>query len=87
MLENKEELKNKIIYRASYRGTKEMDILMISFVNSIIHELNLEQLSQLDNFVNMDDETLMSIKNDESLINFDDPSIFKLVENFKKFKI
>jgi len=87
MLENKEELKNKIIYRASYRGTKEMDILMISFVNSIIHELNLEQLSQLDNFVNMDDETLVSIKNDESLINFDDPSIYKLVENFKKFKI
>ena len=87
MSENKEELKNKIIYRASYRGTKEMDILMINFVNSIIHELNLEQLNQLDNFVNMDDETLMSIKNDELLINFEDPSILKLVENFKKFKI
>ena len=54
MLENKEELKNKIIYRASYRGTKEMDILMISFVNSIIHELNLDQLNQLDNFVVFD---------------------------------
>ena len=87
MLENKEELKNKIIYRASYRGTKEMDILMISFVKSIIHVLNLEQLNQLDNFVSMDDETLMSIKNNESLINFDDPSILKLVESFKKFKI
>ena len=87
MLENKEELKNKIIYRASYRGTKEMDILMISFVNSIIHGLNLEQLNKLDNFVNMDDEMLMTIKNDESLINFDDPSLLKLVENFKKFKI
>ena len=87
MLENKEELKNKIIYRASYRGSKEMDILMISFVNSIIHELNLEQLNQLDNFVNMDDEILMTIKNDESLMNFDHPSMLKLVENFKKFKI
>ena len=87
MLENKEELKNKIIYRASYRGTKEMDILMISFVNSIIHELNLEQLNYLNNFVNLDDETLISIKNGESLINFDDPTIFELVENFKNFKI
>ena len=87
MLENKEELKNKIIYRASYRGTKEMDILMISFVNSIIHELNSEQLNYLNNFVNMDDKILMSIRNDESLINFDDPSLFKLVEDFKKFKI
>ena len=87
MFENKEELKNKIIYRASYRGTKEMDLLMISFVNSIIHELNLVQLNQLDNFVNLDDEMLMTIKNDESLMNFDDPSMLKLVENFKKFKI
>ena len=87
MLENKEELKNKIIYRASYRGTKEMDILMISFVNSIIHELNSEQLNYLNNFVNMDDKILMSIRNHESLINFDDPSLFKLVEDFKKFKI
>ena len=87
MFENKEELKNKIIYRASYRGTKEMDILMISFVKSIIHELNLEQLNHLNNFVNMDDKILMSIRNDESLINFDDPSLFKLVEDFKKFKI
>ena len=87
MFENKEELKNKIIYRASYRGSKEMDILMISFVNSIINELNLDQLNHLNNFVNMDDEALMGIKNDESLINFDDPSIFKIVENFKKFKI
>ena len=87
MFENKEELKNKIIYRASYRGSKEMDILMISFVNSIINELNLDQLNHLNNFVNMDDEALMDIKNDESLINFDDPLIFKIVENFKKFKI
>ena len=28
MSQNKEDLKNKIIYRASYRGTKEMDILI-----------------------------------------------------------
>ena len=42
MLENKEELKNKIIYRASYRGSKEMDILMTKFVKSIINNLNFE---------------------------------------------
>ena len=33
MLQNKEDLKNKIIYRASYRGTKEMDILMLSLIH------------------------------------------------------
>ena len=41
MLQNKEDLKNKIIYRASYRGTKEMDILMIGFVRSIIDQMDL----------------------------------------------
>ena len=39
MSENIEELKKKIIYRASYRGTKEMDILMYNFVNSLINDL------------------------------------------------
>ena len=47
MLENKEELKNKIIYRASYRGSKEMDILMSKFVKSVINNLNLVELNQL----------------------------------------
>ena len=38
MSQNKEDLKNKIIYRASYRGTKEMDILMTAFVKSFIED-------------------------------------------------
>tara|TARA_Y100000817_G_C16626650_1_gene442018 strand:- start:22 stop:285 length:264 start_codon:yes stop_codon:yes gene_type:complete len=87
MFINKEELKNKIVYRASYRGSKEMDILMIGFVSSLINKLNLEQLQHLNKFVNMDDESLMSIKNEESIINFDDPSLIEIVKNFKKFKI
>ena len=43
MSQNKEDLKNKIIYRASYRGTKEMDILMISFVNSLINKMEIAE--------------------------------------------
>ena len=87
MFNNKEELKNKIIYRASYRGSKEMDILMTNFVNSIINDLNLEQLNELNEFVNMDDETLISIKKKELLINFENNSIFNLIENFQNFKM
>jgi len=87
MFDKKEELKNKIIYRASYRGSKEMDILMTRFVNSIINGLNLEQLNQLNDFVNMDDETLISIKKKELLINFEKHSIYNLIENFQNFKI
>ena len=87
MFNNKEELKNKIVYRASYRGSKEMDILMTNFVNSIINDLNLEQLNELNEFVSMDDETLISIKKKELLINFENNSIFNLIENFQNFKI
>ena len=67
MLLNKEDLKNKIIYRASYRGTKEMDILVKSFVDCIINKLDLNQLEELDKFVNLDDETLQQIKNKKDL--------------------
>ena len=54
MSSNKEDLKNKIIYRASYRGTKEMDILMTAFVKSFINSLDEDSLKILDSFVNMD---------------------------------
>ena len=82
---NKEDLKNKIIYRASYRGTKEMDILMIRFVKSIIDKLDVDHLNALNEFVNMDDELLISIKKKESLININNKLIIKIIKDFQKF--
>ena len=69
---NKEDLKNKIIYRASYRGTKEMDILMTAFVKSLINDLDENYLKTLDSFVNMDDETLISLKKKQSKNDYKD---------------
>ena len=82
MLENKEELKNKIIYRASYRGSKEMDILMTKFVKSIINNLNLTELNELDHLVNLDDESLINIRN--NILN-DKVSQTNLIKRFQKF--
>ena len=82
---NKEDLKNKIIYRASYRGTKEMDILMIRFVKSIIDKLDVDHLNALNEFINMDDELLISIKKKESLTNFNNKLIIKIINDFQKF--
>ena len=82
MFKNKEEVKNKIIYRASYRGSKEMDILMTSFVKSIINDLSLTELKELDLLVNLDDESLINIKN--NILN-DKISLTNLVKNFQKF--
>ncbi len=82
---NKEEIKNKIIYRASYRGTKEMDILMTSFVRSIINKIDENYLETLNDFVNMDDETLKSIKKKESLINIDNSFMLEIIDKFQKY--
>ena len=82
MLENKEELKNKIIYRASYRGSKEMDILMTKFVKSVINNLNLVELNELDHLVNLDDESLINIRN--NILN-DKVSQTNLIKSFQKF--
>ena len=46
---NKDDIKKRIIYRASYRGTKELDILISSFVSNIIDDLNDDELAQLEN--------------------------------------
>ena len=85
MSQNKEDLKNKIIYRASYRGTKEMDILMIGFVRKIINTLDFDDLKALDEFINNDDETLISFKKNESLNNINNVSMLKIIEKFRKF--
>ena len=84
MSQNKEDIKKKIIYRSSYRGTKEMDILMTSFVKSIINELDYNQLIQLDKFINLDDEILKSLKNKELKHQINEDLIY-ILKKFEKF--
>ena len=40
---NIKDLKNKIIYRANYRGTKEMDKLLGSFTKKYIDQFNEQE--------------------------------------------
>ena len=82
MFINKEELKNKIIYRASYRGSKEMDILMTSFVKSLIDNLDFFELKELDSLVNQDDEELLEIKKNNLTKK---TKLTNLMKKFQKF--
>ena len=82
MFTNKEELKNKIIYRATYRGSKEMDILMTKFVKSLINDLNLVELNELNLLINLDDETLMNIKSNKLNKEF---LVTNLIKKFREF--
>ena len=55
---NINDLKNKIIYRSTYRGSKEMDILLRSYVQEIIDELTFNDLIDLSELLKIDDENL-----------------------------
>ena len=80
---NINELKKKIIYRSSYRGTKEMDNLMSSFTKKIINNLNREELVNLSNLLDIDDENLYKYHQGLLVnINIDENKVTKL---FKKF--
>ena len=57
-----QDLKNKILYRSSYRGTKEMDILLKGFVDNVIDTLNKEDLSSLLDLISLDDDNLYKFK-------------------------
>ena len=86
ILTNKLEIiKKRLIYRASYRGTKEMDILLSSFVNKYINDFDEENLRELENFLNFEDEIILNFYHynvHENNINLN-----KISKFFKKYKI
>ena len=60
-----ENLKKRLIYRSQYRGTKEMDKLVGSFVKSNINNFDLNQLKELEKFLSIDDDTLYKFYNNQ----------------------
>tara|TARA_B100001175_G_scaffold145688_1_gene123619 strand:+ start:385 stop:642 length:258 start_codon:yes stop_codon:yes gene_type:complete len=82
MNSNKQNLINKIRYRSQYRGTKEMDLFLVSFVKKIINDLNFDELEQLNKLINLNDEEIINIASGESKLEID-KKISRLLTNFK----
>ena len=81
---NIEDLKKKIVYRSTYRGTKEMDKLLSSFTKKYINSLNETQLNNLNDLLNIDDENLYKLnQGQETTIIINDNIVTKLFKNFK----
>ena len=77
--------KKKLIYRAGHRGTKEMDILLSSFVDKNINLFNEQLLDELDKFLNFEDEVILNYyQYDIIRENIDKNEVSKM---FKKFKL
>ncbi len=77
--------KKKLIYRAGYRGTKEMDILLSSFVNKYINTFDENYLQELDKFLNFEDEIIINFYHNN--IEEKDIKKNKISTIFKKFKL
>ena len=80
-----ETLKKKLLYRSSYRGTKEMDILLSSFVKFYIDKLGIEELQDLDKFLDLEDETIYNFYQNNVSNNFLKKN--RISQLLKKFKI
>jgi len=80
---NKQNLINKILYRSQYRGSKEMDIFIASFVKSIVNKLSIEELSSLNQIINLDDEQILYLCNNDSEIQKYNKGIILKLRDFK----
>ena len=84
MNEELEIFKKKLLYRASYRGTKEMDILLSTFVKKHIEDFDLNNLNELENFLKFDDEIISNFYNHNKIErDIDKNPISKIFKNFK----
>lgn len=77
--------KKKLLYRSNYRGTKELDILLSNFVKKNIESFNIDQLNQLDKFLDFEDEVILNFYHYGIIENSIDKNPISKI--FKKFII
>jgi len=82
---NIELLKKKISYRSTYRGTKEMDLLLSSFIKDIVNDLKNDELPMLLNFLEIDDENLYKLNQGIKINIFIEKN--KITNLFAKYKL
>ncbi len=80
-----ETLKKKIVYRANYRGTKEMDILLSKFVDKYISSFSKNELIKLFEFLNLEDEIIYNFYLTKKFNNKIEKN--EISENFINFKL
>ena len=85
---NIQDLKKKIIYRASYRGSKEMDSLLGSFSKKYVNILNEEDLVCLSKLMDIDDENLYKYNQGlKTTVKINENKVTKLFRDFVYKKI
>jgi|TARA_B100001741_G_scaffold296988_1_gene281369 antitoxin CptB len=79
-----ENLRKRLLYRSSYRGKKEMDILLSSFVKYYINKFSKDDLDELEKLLDHEDEVILDFyQNNISNKFFKESKISKLLKDFK----
>jgi len=81
---NKETLKKQILYRATHRGTKEMDLILGNFVKQHIDTLKINDLVDLEKLLLIEDDKLskwyFEKKSGDAVLN---TKVSLMIRNFK----
>ena len=85
MINDIENIRKKILFRSWHRGTKEMDILLSSFVNKYINDFDEDLLIELEKFLNFEDEIILNFYNLNIIEKKIDEN--KVSKIFQKFRI
>ena len=84
MIINIKDLRNKIHYRANYRGTKEMDKLLVAFTKKHIDQLNEVELLLLCDLLDFDDENLYKFnQGQKTIIKIELNKVTELFKNYE----
>ena len=59
-MDRKDVRKRRLLWRASHRGIKEMDILLGRFAADRIHDFSEQELDELETIVGLPDHDLLS---------------------------
>ena len=81
---NKEILMKQIMYRATHRGSKEMDLLLGNFVKDHINGSNENELNDLSKLLFLEDEVIYKWyfeKNSDNAI--PNTTVSAMLKNFK----
>jgi len=82
------DLKKKIIYRSTYRGSKEMDSFLVSFTKKYVDILSNEDLICLSKLIDIDDENLYNYnRGQKTTVKFNNNKVNKLFRDFVYNKI
>ena len=83
-MNNIDKLRKKIIFRSEYRGIKEMDLLLSSFVKKYLNDFSIVELKQLYYLLNIDDDNLFKwYLNRQCKIKIPKNKVSNLLKKFK----